>query len=99
MASPRALLREDAPPFFVLHGTHDALSPVGEAREFARELRLASTQPVVYAELDGAQHGWDTLCSPRALHTVRAVTRFLEWCAARHRAQGSRLYDANRARS
>ena len=99
MASPRALLREDAPPFFVLHGTHDALSPVGEAREFARELRLASTQPVVYAELEGAQHGWDTLCSPRALHTVRAITRFLEWCAARHRAQGSRRYDTYRARS
>jgi acetyl esterase/lipase len=98
MSSPRALLRDDAPPFFVLHGTHDALSPVGEAREFARELRLASTQPVVYAELEGAQHGWDTVCSPRALHTVRAVTRFLEWCAARHRARW-RLDNADRARS
>ncbi|HEX5649394.1 MAG TPA: alpha/beta hydrolase [Steroidobacteraceae bacterium] len=99
LASPIALLRQDAPPFFVLHGTHDALSPVGEAREFARELHRVSSDPVVYAELEGAQHGWDTLCSPRALHTVRAVTRFLEWCAARHRAQGSRLGNADRARS
>jgi acetyl esterase/lipase len=98
-ASPVALLRRDAPPFFVLHGTYDALSPVAEAREFVRELRTASEEPVVYAELDGAQHGWDTLCSPRALHTVRGVTRFLEWCAARHRAHGPRLGSANRARS
>jgi acetyl esterase/lipase len=98
MASPRALVREDAPPFFVLHGTHDALSPVAEARDFVRELRLASTQPVVYAELEGAQHGWDASCSPRALHTIRAITRFLEWCAARHRACG-RMDSAYRARS
>jgi acetyl esterase/lipase len=98
MASPCALLREDAPPFFMLHGTHDALSPVAGARAFARELRLVSTQPVVYAELEGAQHGWDGVCSPRTLHTVRAVTRFLEWCAARHRAYGSRIA-AYRARS
>ncbi|HET9693555.1 MAG TPA: alpha/beta hydrolase [Steroidobacteraceae bacterium] len=97
MASPLALLRRDAPPFFVLHGTHDALCPVDEAREFARELGRVSGDPVAYAELDGAQHGWDTLCSPRALHTVRAVTRFLEWCAARHRAQGSRRTASSRA--
>ena len=99
MASPVALLRPDAPPFFILHGTYDALCPVGEAREFATELRRVSDDPVAYAELDGAQHGWDTLCSPRALHTVRSVTRFLEWCAARHRAQGSRLGSEHRARS
>lgn len=85
-ASPLTLARRDAPPFFVLHGTHDTLCHVEEAREFVRELRRASTSPVAYAELDGAQHGWDTLCSPRALHTVRAVTHFLEWCVARHRA-------------
>jgi acetyl esterase/lipase len=99
MASPLALLRPDAPPFYVLHGTHDALCPVEEAREFAVELGRVSGDPVAYAELPGAHHGWDTLCSPRALHTVRAVTRFLEWCAARHRAQGSRLGSADRARS
>jgi acetyl esterase/lipase len=98
-ASPLAQLRRDAPPFFVLHGTHDALSPVEEAREFARELGRVTTEPVAYAELEGAQHGWDSLCSPRAMHTVRAVTRFLEWCAARHRAHGSRLDTTNRARS
>jgi acetyl esterase/lipase len=98
-ASPLMRLREDAPPFFVLHGTHDSLVHVDEAREFARALHEISNQPVVYAELAGAQHGWDTLRSPRSLHTVRAVTRFLEWCAARHRARGSQRDNADRARS
>jgi acetyl esterase/lipase len=97
--SPLACVRDDAPPFFVLHGTHDALCHVEEAREFVGELRRVSSHPVVYAELDGAPHGWDMLCSPRALHTTRAITRFLEWCVAHPRACGSRLDSANRARS
>jgi acetyl esterase/lipase len=98
-ASPLGRIQPDAPPFFVLHGTHDALCHVNGARDFVRELRRVSGQPVAYAELAGAQHGWDTLCSPRALHTARAVTRFLEWCAAHHRAHGSRLDSPDRARS
>jgi acetyl esterase/lipase len=97
--SPIAHVRADAPPFFVLHGSHDALAHVEDARAFVRDLRRTSANPVAYAELHGAQHGWDLLCSPRALHTVRAITRFLEWCAARHRAHGSRRDSANRARS
>lgn len=97
--SPLLQLRPDVPPFFVLHGTHDSLAHVGEARDFVEALRRLSCNPVVYAELPGAQHGWDTLRSPRALHTVRAVTRFLEWCAARHRAHGSQRDSADRARS
>ena len=98
-ASPATLVRADAPPFFILHGTHDSLAHVGEARDFAQSLQRVSCNPVAYAELPGAQHGWDTLCSPRALHTVRAVTHFLEWCAARHRALGALRDNANRARS
>jgi acetyl esterase/lipase len=97
--SPARQLRRDAPPFFVLHGTHDSLCNVAEARDFAGSLRDVSNEPVLYAELPGAQHGWDMLRTPRALHTVRAVTRFLEWCAARHRAHGSRRDTTDRARS
>jgi acetyl esterase/lipase len=98
-ASPCRLVRPDAPPFFVLHGTHDSLAHIADARDFVRALRQVSAQPVAYAEVPGAQHGWDSVCSPRALHTVRAVTRFLEWCAARHRALGSQRDSADRARS
>jgi acetyl esterase/lipase len=84
LVSPVARVRADAPPFFVLHGTHDSLSPVAGAREFVRHLREVSPQPVVYGELPGAQHAWDTAVSHRSLQTAHAVARFLEWCAGRH---------------
>jgi len=82
LASPIALLRRDAPPFFVLHGTHDSLASVEDARHFATQLRAVSTQAVVYAELPGAQHAWDIFRSVRAMESVQAVTRFLEWVRA-----------------
>jgi acetyl esterase/lipase len=82
LASPITLVREDAPPFFLLHGTHDSLASTAEARLFAGRLREASRQPVVYAELPGAQHAWEIFKSVRAMHSVHAVGRFLEWCRA-----------------
>ena len=82
LASPIALVRRDAPPFFLLHGTHDSLASVAEARHFAERLRSVSAQPVVYAELPGAQHAWDVFRSVRAMESVHAVTRFLEWARA-----------------
>jgi acetyl esterase/lipase len=82
LASPIALLRRDAPPFFVLHGTHDSLASVEDARYLTERLREVSAQPVVYAELPGAQHAWDVFRSVRAMESVQAVTRFLEWVRA-----------------
>jgi len=82
LASPIAQLHRDAPPFFVLHGTHDSLASVEEARLFAERLRAVSARTVVYAELPGAQHAWDVFRSVRAMESVQAVTRFLEWVRA-----------------
>ena len=82
LASPVAQLRPDAPPFFILHGTHDSLAGVEEARHFADALRGVSKQPVAYAELPGAQHAWDIFRSVRAMESVQAVARFLEWARA-----------------
>jgi acetyl esterase/lipase len=82
LASPIALLRPDAPPFLVLHGTHDSLASVEDARHFAARLREVSVQPVAYAELPGAQHAWDVFRSVRAMESVQAVSRFLEWVHA-----------------
>lgn len=82
--SPVARVHEHAPPFFVLHGAHDSLAPATGAREFVGRLRGVSREPVIYAELPGAQHAWDTAVSHRSMETVHAVARFLEWCAARH---------------
>ncbi|HVV36678.1 MAG TPA: alpha/beta hydrolase [Acidimicrobiales bacterium] len=66
-----------APPFFVIHGTNDSLVPVAQARTFVGELRKESTQPVVYAELPGAQHAFDVLPSVRTHACAQAVDRFL----------------------
>jgi acetyl esterase/lipase len=77
-ASPLDRITSDAPPFFVIHGRHDSLVPVREAREFVSRLREKSRQPVAYAELAGAQHAFDVFTSVRSAHVVRGVARFLD---------------------
>jgi acetyl esterase/lipase len=83
-ATPQALVRADAPPFFVLHGQHDSLVPVEEARQFVAKLRAASEAPVVYAELPGAQHAFDIFPSLRTGHIIRAVERFVDYVYSGH---------------
>lgn len=82
-ASPLSRITADAPPFFVLHGTNDTLIPVPDARDFVDRLRSVSHNPVVYAELTGAQHAYDIFPSVRGLHVTRAVERFLTVCLSR----------------
>jgi len=78
-ATPLLHVGPDAPPFFVIHGAHDSLVPVEEARELARRLRDVSKEPVVYAELPGAQHAFDVFHSIRSAHVIRGAERFLRW--------------------
>jgi acetyl esterase/lipase len=88
-ASPISHVRADAPPFFVIHGTHDSLALVENARSFVAALRRVSRQPVLYAELPGAQHSFEVFQSLRTGHTVNAVHRFLENVYAQARARRS----------
>jgi acetyl esterase/lipase len=88
-ASPLTLVRPDAPPFFVIHGAHDSLVDVAEARELVTLLRDVSTSTVGYAELPGAQHAFDVFASIRSAHVIRAVERFLR--AVRLDAQARKL--------
>ena len=76
-ASPISHVHQDAPPFFVLHGTNDSLVPVGQARSFVARLREVSHESVVYAELPYAQHAFDIFGSARAAHAAVAVEQFL----------------------
>jgi acetyl esterase/lipase len=76
-ASPLHRVHADAPPFFVIHGTHDSLASVEEARHFAAVLGKISREPVAYAEIPGAQHAFEIFHSLRTTHVVRAVDRFL----------------------
>jgi acetyl esterase/lipase len=78
-ASPIRWVHAGAPPFFLLHGTHDSLVWVEGGRRFAEALHAASRQPVAWAELPGAQHAFDILPSLRCVHAVNAVATFLAW--------------------
>lgn len=81
-ASPLGHVCPDAPPMFVVHGSHDSLAWVEDARVFVSALQAVSTQPVAYAELPGAQHAFELFHSVRTDHTVNAVGHFLEVCHA-----------------
>jgi acetyl esterase/lipase len=76
-ASPLLRVTAEAPPFFVVHGAHDTLVEVSQARMFVEALRGISRQPVAYAELPGTQHAFDVFPSIRSAHVVRGVDRFL----------------------
>jgi acetyl esterase/lipase len=85
-SSPLAHVRPDAPPFFIAHGDHDTMAPVEVARLFADTLGSVSTNPVVYAELPGAQHAFDLFGSLRFELVVDAIEAFTAWvrsCAGR----------------
>jgi acetyl esterase/lipase len=66
----------NAPPCFVAHGDQDSLVIVEDARGFVEQLRATSSNPVVYAELPGAQHGFDLIRSRRFDTVVDAIEAF-----------------------
>jgi acetyl esterase/lipase len=76
-ASPALRVGADAPPFFVVHGSTDAIVGVEQSRRLVDALRAGSPSAVGYAELPHAQHGFDTIATARTAHTVDAVYRFL----------------------
>ncbi|HZR81253.1 MAG TPA: alpha/beta hydrolase [Candidatus Binatia bacterium] len=78
-ASPLYRVSADAPPFFVIHGDRDTLVPVGDARHFVEALRAVSREPVLYAELPGAQHAFEIFPSLRSQHVIDGVERYLFW--------------------
>ena len=89
-ASPVHWIREDAPPFLVVHGDLDTLVPVAQARSFTERLRQTSAAPVLYAEMKGAQHAFDLFPSYRAARMIEGAERFLTSVrrTERHQAAG-----------
>jgi acetyl esterase/lipase len=82
-SSPAAYVHADAPPFFAAHGDQDTIVLVEDARRFVDELRHASASPVVYAELPGAQHGFDLFHSIRFEAVVDGIETFTTWVRSR----------------
>lgn len=78
-ASPIRCVHADAPPFFVLHGSHDSLVWVEGGRSFVAALRQVSRRPVAYAEFPGAHHAFDIFQSVRCVNAVNGVATFLAW--------------------
>jgi len=90
-ASPCEHVGEDAPPFLVVHGTHDTLVPVAEARAFVAALRAVSRASVTYLEIPGAQHAFEVFPSLRALYVLRGVATVAEVMRRQHRAASGTL--------
>jgi acetyl esterase/lipase len=86
--SPIERVHQDAPPFFVIHGTNDSFGPsIVQPRAFVPRLRAVSRQVVAYAEVPDAQHAFDTWSSPRSAAAAEAVGRFLGVCYGEHLAR------------
>ena len=66
-----------------MHGELDTVVLVEDARDFVNQLRSASSQPVVYAELPGAQHTFDLFHSIRFETVVDAIEVFTAWVRAK----------------
>jgi acetyl esterase/lipase len=77
--SPIAHINADAPPFFIIQGVLDVLVWREENGLFAEQLSAVSRQPVVYWEVPGAQHAFDTFNSRRCAAAVDACERFAGW--------------------
>ena len=91
-SSPRAYVRRDAPPFFVAHGDNDTFIPAARAESFVDALRSVSMNPVVYAQLPGAQHSFDLLHSVRFQHVIDGIEAFTAWVRARREPASARAH-------
>jgi dipeptidyl aminopeptidase/acylaminoacyl peptidase len=62
-----------------VHGDQDTLVIVEDARHFVEQLSATSSNPVVYVELPGAQHGFDLFRSRRFETIIDAIEVFAAW--------------------
>lgn len=83
-ASPIDRVHEGAPPFLIVHGDRDTMTPIEDAHLFVDRLRGVSSEPVLFAQIQGAQHAFDVFLSPRSAPVVEGVGAFL--VEARRRA-------------
>ncbi|MDP3984101.1 MAG: alpha/beta hydrolase [Acidimicrobiia bacterium] len=81
-ASPIDQVNADAPPFLVVHGTHDSLVPPDESRYFAQALAAAGAD-VELLEVHGAQHAFDALGGIRTRALAARIEQFLDQTLSR----------------
>jgi acetyl esterase/lipase len=91
-ASPTSPLARQgpAPPFFVIHGDRDTVTPPSGARRLVDHLRSLPGAVVAYAELPGGQHGFDLFGSIRLEAVVDGIEVFTAWLRDQQPARTSR---------
>lgn len=88
-ASPIKRIHDQAPPFLLIHGDHDSIIPVDEARQFRDALRARGNGRVDYVELPKAGHAFDLVDSSHARRCAVESTRFLESTYREHVHRGA----------
>lgn len=74
--SPLDHVHPDAPPFLVIHGTHDSLVPIAEAEVFVDAMERVGAD-VEFVPVLGAQHGFDAVSSNVSRHVAALVTTWV----------------------
>jgi acetyl esterase/lipase len=83
-SSPFDYADRGSAPLLIVHGGQDTFTPASQARALAERARRATTGPVVYVELPGAQHSFDLLSSIRLEAVIDGVEAFAESVAAQN---------------
>lgn len=74
-ASPITYVREDAPPFLIVHGTADRTVNVKQADTFVEALKKAGAKDVEYIRIEGSGHG---VFGQHRSRTYPAMEKFFE---------------------
>jgi acetyl esterase/lipase len=74
--SPLDHVHADAPPFLIVHGTHDTLVPPREGEQFAEAVEAVGGA-ATHVEVHGAQHAWDALSSITTRTTTALIRDWL----------------------
>ena len=75
-SSPFDYAERGSPPLLIVHGDQDTLTSPMRAHALAERARNGSANPVVYAELPGAQHSFDLLSSIRFEAVIDGIEAF-----------------------
>jgi acetyl esterase/lipase len=81
-SSPFDYAERGSAPLLIVHGDQDTFTSAHTARALAEKARSASTNPVVYVELPGAQHSFDLLFSIRLEAVIDGIEAFAASIAA-----------------
>ena len=89
-SSPFDYAERGSAPLLIVHGDQDTFTSASRARALAEQARSASSNPVVYAELPGAQHSFDLLSSIRFEAVIDGIEAFTASSAAAHLSRADR---------